>query len=448
MNKTTSSAPQSLRILGVFDVVAIMVGIIIGSGIFVIPAMVAGLLGSTQMIMWAWFLGGFLSLVGALCYAELASTYPKEGGDYFFLNHAYGEWAGFLYAWGRLWVIHTGNIAMMASIVGIYGSRIVSFSHSEDILSLSAIMILTIINCLGVRGGKWTQNIIVTIQLLGLLSVILAVMFVDAPMSEAAPPIELTFGNMFLALIFVQFCFGGWSDCAFVASEVKRPEKNILRSLIIGTLLVTVLYMLINWSILSVLGEQKAASSEAVIADVLNAGFGEWGGRLVTLVAIFVALASVNGMILTGGRIFHAFGSDYRLFTPFGIRDQQLNTPIFAFMIQSFIAIILVVSGEFEDLVLYTASAHWLFMIAVGISLFVFRFKEPNIERPYKVNLYPIIPIIYIASCAMLFYNAITYEKSRPIIGFLVVLSGIPFYFLSRFLSRGQREGMTTDNDN
>jgi len=441
MNTSNSSFSSSLRTLGVFDVVSIIVGIIVGSGIFMIPAWVAGLMGSPGMIMLAWLLGGLLSLAGALCYAELGSTYPREGGDYFFLNHAYGSWAGFLYAWGRLLVIHTGNIACMSYIAGTYAARLFPFPHADKILTLSAIVILTFVNCLGVREGKWAQNILAAAQTIALFGVAMVGFLVSTPSPEPPMPGGFSVESLLMALIFVQFCFGGWSDCAFVASEVKEPGKNILRSLVIGTLLVTVVYLLINGAILHALGTQLMAASKTAIADVLSLGFGKAGEVLVCLLAMNVALSSANGMILTGGRIFHAFGEDHALFRKLGTLSLRFQTPAAALIAQGVISAILTLSGRFEDLVTYTASAHWLFMTAVGTALFVFRRREPDVERPYRVSFYPLTPLVYIASCLLLLYGALNYARSSALLGFLIVLSGLPAYCLSRWREKQRYAG-------
>ncbi len=425
--------PKVERTLNAYDVSSIVVGIIIGSGIFVIPATVAGMLGSAKLILLAWLLGGALSFVGALCYAELASTYPKEGGDYFFLNHAYGSWAGFLYAWGRLIVIHTGNIATMAYIAGKYGNQLIPIPYGEQVFALTAVIVFTTINILGIREGKWTQNILTAGQVLGLLGVIAVAFFVEIPNQEPPMPDEVTFATFLMALIFVQFCFGGWSDCAFVASEVKNPGRNIIRSLFWGISIVTLLYLLINASIIHALGIQQMAASDAVMADVFELGLEQTGVRIISVIAIVAALGSLNGMVLTGGRIFHAFGVENPIFKKMGTRSYRFGTPVFALIVQCAISIILISSGHFEDLVVYTASAHWFFMIMIGIAIFVFRKWEPGIERPFRIPLYPVVPILYIASCCMLFYSTITYAGVYAAVGFGAIFTGLPLYYLSEW---------------
>ncbi len=428
------------RRLGVFDVVGIIVGIIIGSAIYKTPSSIAGLLGSTNWIMFAWILGGALSFVGGLCYAELASTYPREGGDYYFLHHTYGRWAGFLYAWGRLWVIHSGNIAMMAYIAGEYAEQLVAFPYARAIYALSAVIIFTGINCLGLRKGKWTQNTLAVLQIVGLALVILVAFFVAPPAepvpSHAEPATGITLGAFFLACIFVQLTFGGWSDCAFVAAEVRRPEKNILRALLIGLALVTGIYLLINAAVLRAFGPRGLSETNGFMSVLMEENLGTIGGRVMAIIVVICALASVNGMVLVGGRIYHAFGRHHTLFRFLGSWKEGASVPLAAFILQGVISCGLILSGKFEDLVIYTSAAHWLFMAMVGASLIILRFREPQVERPYRVPLFPILPIVYIAVCCMLIYSSFNYGNAiAPYgawIGFGLVAAGLPVYWISR----------------
>lgn len=444
---TSENRPVSTelkRTLGLYDVVSIIVGIIIGSAIYQTPTFIAGQLGSAFWIMAVWILGGVLSIIGALCYAELASAYPREGGDYFFLRHTYGGWAGFLYAWSRLWVIHSGNIALMAMIAGAYGSHLVDFSNAQMIYALLAVIVLTAINCLGLAEGKWTQNILATAQIVGLGGVILVAFFIVSPGAESKP-VELpafSLSSLFMASILVQFTFGGWSDCAFVASEVKQPEKNIFRALIIGVGIVTLVYCLINAALLYALGPAGMAVSTGIMAQIMEQGLGLFGGHLMAVIVVICALGSVNGMILVGGRIYHPFGRDHSLFRFFDQWNARSSVPLVAFVVQGIIAcfIIVLFGQEFEDMVTFTASAHWFFMALVGTSLIVLRFREPSVQRPFRVPWYPLIPILYIVVCCALFYSSFQYANSiakyGAWIGFALVLSGIPFYWISNLLKR------------
>ncbi|MBN2327333.1 MAG: amino acid permease [Candidatus Omnitrophica bacterium] len=438
-----NSTPLIKRSLGLFDVVCIIVGIIIGSAIYQTPSDIAGLLGSGKWIMLVWMMGGILSFLGALCYAELASAYPREGGDYFFLHHTYGSWAGFLYAWGRIWVIHSGNIAMMASIAGIYGEQLYAFPYAKTVYALAAVVGFTAINCLGLKQGKWTQNGLSAAQVLGLSGIILVAFFVSpqTPQSvQPAEPASFTFGAFFLSLIFVQLAFGGWSDCAFVAADIKNPGKNVLRALLIGLSVVTLIYCLVNAALLYSLGPKGMAESSGIMAKVMEMGLGPMGGRLMAAVVIICALGSVNGMVLVGGRIYHAFGRDHALFRFMGQWDSRSAVPTTALVVQGVISCILLLTSTFAQLVIYTSAAHWLFMAMVGVTLIILRRREPDVERPFRVPFYPFIPLMYLATCGMLLYSSFNYGNSiTPYgswIGFGIVIIGLPVYWISRRLTR------------
>ncbi len=443
MNKHETQNQHSIpRTLGVFDVICIIIGIIIGSSIYRTPSDIAGLLGSWELIMFAWVLGGGLAFIGALCYAELASAYPREGGDYFFLDHTYGLWAGFLYAWGRLWVIHSGSIAMMAFIAAEYGAQIVSFPGAKTAYALGAVIFFTILNCLGLNKGKWTQNILAILQVAGLTLVIGTAFFIvppAEPITSDSSSTGITIGAFFLATIFVQLTFGGWSDCAFVAAEVKNPQKNIFRALMIGLGIVTIIYVLINAALLRVFNPSELSSTNGFMSVLMEENFGLTGGTIMALIVIICALASVNGMVLVGGRIYHAFGQDHTLFRFLGSWNQQASVPYTAFLLQCAISCGLILWGTFEELVIFTAAAHWLFMAMVGLSLIILRFREPHIERPFYVPLYPIIPLLYIAVCVMLMYSSFNYGNAIAPYGawkgFALVLTGLPVYWISKWFA-------------
>ncbi|MBZ0257512.1 amino acid permease [bacterium] len=434
MNKPIASSESTKESLGVFDVVCIILGVIIGSAIFKTPSTIAALLGAPWLILCVWAAGGALSLVGGLCYAELASAYPKERGEYFYLTRAYGPWAGFLFAWARLAVIHTGNIASMAAIAAIYMAQFYSFAYCEIVYAVASIVLFTVINSIGLQQGKWMQNILSSVKVIGLVLIVIAVFSLPgAPQPEApSGPMELTFGAFFLAMVFVQFTFGGWSDCAFVTVEMRNPQRNVLRSMVIGIVLVTVIYMGVNVALLWGLGAQGMIASDAVVADYTALAWGEWGRRAVSALVIASALGAVNGMTLTGGRLFMTLGRDYKIFSALGKGVTANNAPLGALWAQCVISVVLVASGSFESLVTYTAGAHWLFLLLVGVSVFILRRIDPDVERPYRVHGYPVVPLIFIATSGMLLYSALDYAGWSSLIGFGLVLFGLVLYWVNR----------------
>lgn len=434
MNNNQPTVQSTRETLGVFDVVCIILGVIIGSAIFKTPSTIASLLGSPSIILLVWAAGGALSLVGGLCYAELASAYPRERGEYFYLGRAFGPWAGFLFAWARLVVIHTGNIAIMAAIAASYLAQFYSFAYCELVYSIGSIFIFTLINCFGLKQGKRTQNFLTSVKVIGLIVIVLAVLAI--PLSPApeqtTTQVDITLGGFFLALIFVQFTFGGWSDCAFVTVEMRNPQRNVLRSMVTGIVLVTFIYMFVNFALLYGLGVQGMIESDAVVADYTALAWGDLGRRAVSALVITSALGAVNGMTLTGGRLFMTLGRDYRIFSLLGKGVTSNQAPLGALWAQCLIAVALVASGNFETLVTYTAGAHWLFLLMVGVSVILLRRIDPDIERPYRVHGYPFVPILFIATSAMLLYSALDYAGWSSLIGFGLVLFGLVLYWLNR----------------
>jgi len=241
--------------LSLFDSTCIIVGIIIGAGIYETAPTVARCMGSGPGVLAIWLAGGFLALTGALCYAELATTYPREGGDYVYLTRAYGRWAGYIFGWSQLAVVRPGDIALMAFIFARYAQILFApFTDSRLFYAATAIVVLTAINILGVKAGKWTQNLLTVTKVLGLVGISIAGLAAPEQAATLAQPEAFTWGGLDLALILVLFTFGGWNEMAYVAAEIKRPNRNIVRALVIGTVAVTTLYLLINSAFLSALG--------------------------------------------------------------------------------------------------------------------------------------------------------------------------------------------------
>ncbi len=406
------------RELSLFDSTCIIVGIIIGAGIYQMAPDIAKGAGSAWGVLAIWVVGGLLSLAGALSYAELATAYPKEGGDYVYLSKAYGRWAGFLFGWAQLTVVRPGDIAIMAFAFATYGRTIYDplVAHpqiSQRLFAAAAVLVLTAINILGVRQGKWTQNLLTTAKTLGLLAIV-AVAVVAPRGAQAA--IEVNPLPMSLALIFVLFTYGGWNEMAYVAAEVKDPRRNIVRALAVGTTAVVTLYLLVNGAFLYTLGYKGLASSEAVASESISTVFPTVGSRLISALVCISALGAVNGLIFTGARISYALGADHRLFRALGHWDARTGTPVWALAVQGFIALCLILAfGGYIDAILYTAAAVYAFYLGTSLSVIVLRFREPDVERPYKVTGYPVTPLIFSAVCAFLIYSSLNYARAaRP----------------------------------
>lgn len=403
------------RELSLFDSTCIIVGIIIGAGIYQMAPDIAKGAGSAWGVLAIWVIGGLLSLAGALSYAELATAYPKEGGDYVYLSKAYGRWAGFLFGWAQLTVVRPGDIVIMAFAFATYGRTIYDplASHpqiSQRLFAAAAVLVLTIINILGVRQGKWTQNLLTTAKALGLLAIVAVAVLAPrgAPAAVEFDPLPMS-----LALIFVLFTYGGWNEMAYVAAEVKDPRRNIVRALVVGTAAVITLYLLVNGAFLYTLGYRGLAGSEAVASDSIATVFPTIGSRLISALVCISALGAVNGLIFTGARISYALGADHRLFRVLGHWDSRTGTPAWALAVQGLIALCLILAfGGYIDAILYNAAAVYAFYLGTSLSVIVLRFKEPDVERPYRVTGYPLTPLIFSGVCAFLIYSSLTYAKA------------------------------------
>lgn len=424
------------RELSLYDSTCIIVGIIIGAGIYQMAPDIARGAGSGWGVLAIWLAGGFLSFCGALCYAELASAYSDyEGGDYVYLNQAYGKWAGFLFGWAQLTVIRPGDIAIMAFAFATYGRAIYDplASHpqiSQRVFAAAAVVTLTLINIAGVKQGKWTQNLLTTVKALGLLAIVAAALATPGPRQT---PAEIETLPLSMALIFVLFTCGGWNEMAYVAAEVKNPGKNIVRALLSGMASVLVLYLLVNGAFLYTLGYKGLAASKAVAADCLEAAFPAIGSRLISALVCISALGAVNGLIFTGVRISYALGSDYRFFRRLGRWDRQRGTPLPALAVQGLIALCLIlVFGHYIDAILYTAAAVYTFYMATCLSVIVLRFRRPQIKRPYRVTGYPFTPLIFSGVCAFLIYSsvscALTFKPISLIVLGIVLTAGLVLY--------------------
>jgi amino acid transporter len=428
------------RQLTLFDSTCIIVGIIIGAGIYRTAPEVARGAGCWWGVLLIWLIGGLLSLCGAFVYAELGTAYPRAGGDYVYLTRAYGRWAGFLFGWLQLAVVRPGDIAVMAFIFADYFNKIPNpLSDSPTSLmgrlyACSAVAVLTAINVFGVRQGKWTQNFLTVVKALGLLAIV--VVGLVAPRAEVTTKTVEGF-PLSVALIMVLYTFGGWNEMAYVAAEVKNPKRNIARALVLGTVSVTVLYLLVNVAYLYALGYTGLATSKAVATDVVSTLFRETGGRLISVIVCISALGAVNGLVFTGARISYAVGAEHRAFRFLGRWDSSTGTPARALILQGILAITLVLAlGSFVEAILYAAAAVYLFYLCTTLAVVVLRWKEPDVERPYRVTGYPVTPFVFCTVCGFLIYGAFDYKPLISTVAVCIILLGLPIYWLTKERSK------------
>ena len=420
MSTNTPAATTPTPQLSQFDAVMIIVGIVIGGGIFALPPAIAGLTGSFDWMLAAWVGGALLSLVGALCYAEMAAAFPHAGGDYHFLTRAYGRDISFFFGWARVTVILTGSIALLSYVCGDYLTRVVSLGpYSSAIYATLVVVALTAINLVGLRESTRAQNLLTIIEVGGLVLVVIAGFVAQGPASAAPAATSSGMPAMFgLALVFVLFTFGGWNEAAYISAEVRGGQRSIVTVLIISICILAAIYLLVVFALVHGLGFDGLKASKAVGADVMKAAFGPFGEKLIGAMVAVAALTSINATMLVGARNNYALGRDWPLLAFMSRWQGKRNVPVMALLVQAVIALALVFIAAFEQggvrtLVEFTAPVFWGFLTLVGIGLFVLRQRVPQAPRPFKVPLYPLLPLAFVVTCAYLFYSSVTYAQSQ-----------------------------------
>jgi len=430
--------------LSVFDVGAMIVGIVIGAGIFRAPSIVASQVSSETVFLLLWLAGGIVSLIGALCYAELGSAYPNAGGEYYFLRRAFGGRLAFLFAWARMSVVQTGAIAAIGFVFGDYASQLYSLGpNSAAIYAAAGVVILTALNVAGTTQGKWLQNVLTIGLAIGILAVVAAGLTQTAAPAAAPAAGGSGLGFSGLAIIFIMLTYGCWNEAAYLTAEMQDSRRNIVRALVWGILIVTVLYLLMNYAYVSVLGLEGMKASKAVASDLMKASFGSAGAVVLCLIVIAASLSTMNATVFTGARTNYAVGRDYAIFGFLGRWNAGANAPVPALLLQGIVALALVIFASttkdgFETLVAYTAPAFWLFFLLTGVSLFLLRRQTPVNADPFRVPLFPLTPIVFCAMCTYMLYSSVQYAMSLGSaslgarLGIGVLLLGIPLAFLSR----------------
>jgi basic amino acid/polyamine antiporter, APA family len=429
-------------VLGLREAVTLIVGVVIGAGIFKAPSMVAGLSGTPQWMFAAWLLGGVVSLIGALCYAELCTAYPHAGGDYHFLQRAFGRQVAFLFGWARFSVITTGSIALLAFVFGDYMQQVLPLRLGAQwgpaAYALAAVAVLSLVNLRGIRAGSSTQTWLTAMEVAGLLLVVVAALVLvagngSAPAAAApatpagAAPSPAGFG---LAMVFVLLTYGGWNEAAYISAELRDRRRTMVRALVLSIVAITAIYLLVTWAYWHGLGLQGMARSEALAADLMRRAFGPAGQTLISVLVAIAALTSINATIIVGARTNYALGRDWTALGKLSLWDAGRGTPVNAMRLQAIAALALVLlgaatGGGFKAMVEFTAPVFWLFFLLTGLSLFVLRRREPEVTRPFRVPLYPLLPLVFVASCAYMLWSSLSYVYSQSLGGLNAAWIGV-----------------------
>lgn len=438
----------SRRQLTLLDTTSIVVGIVIGASIFRSPQLIAGMTGEVGLYFLAWALGGAISLLGSVCFAELATRYPEDGGPYAFLHRAFGGRASFFFAWTDFWLVRPGNVGAMALIFAPAFCSAVGMKLDELYVALGIVTAVTLLNMLGLRFGVWGQNVFTAAKVIGLILVILiglggafglfaktadsvgakaevvqAEAVSSAPAADSPPPqpFMARFASFWQAMVFVMFAYGGWSDMAMVGAEVRDPRRNLFRALVFGAGAVTTIYLLTNLAYYVSLGFGGILATQSPAKEVMSGAFGETAGRIMSGLICISCLGAIQGLIFTGARVQLAVGRDHRLFAWLGKWNALTQAPLRALAAQLVAAVLLLLAAwfragrdsgatddSFDQMVVYTGFVYWGSLLGVAAAFIVLRQRDGH-AGGFKTPWFPLMSFLFVATMAAMVYATVRY---------------------------------------
>jgi len=419
------------RRLGAFDATMIVMGGIIGSGIFINPHVVAQQLHTPALIVGAWLAGGVIALLGAFAYAELAALRPEVGGQYAYLRDAYHPSVAFLYGWALLLIVQSGGMAAVASTFARYALSLTRFSIPEWLIAVVTLLVLTLINCLGVRSGSNTQSALMLLKLAAIAMLIIAGATVVAPAAAAraaaAGPMSsdllLRFGA---AMTPVMFAYGGWQTASFVSGELARPRRDLPIGLLVGIIGVIALYVGVTYICVRALGADGLASSVTPASAVMRLAMGERGAHLIAAGVAISTLGFLSQSMLTAPRVYYAMAADGLFFRSVGRISARTQVPVVAIALQGIVAIVITLSGTYEQILSYVVSTDFIFFGLTGLALFIFRRRQP--PAGFRTPGHPVTTAIFTISCWIVVIATIVKSPVNSLIGFGILAAGLPAY--------------------
>jgi APA family basic amino acid/polyamine antiporter len=449
--KNDSKVIELRRDLGLWGAVSIVIGTVIGSGIFLVPRAMVLRVGTPSMVFVVWVFGGLLTLCGALSYAELAAAMPEAGGEYVYLREAYGPVWGFLYGWTQMWVAKSGSIATLAT--GFFYYLTTFFPHLDGVFytvplplgahgapldlrygqlfAMALILFLAGVNYFGVKVGGELQIIVTIVKVLLITFIIIAGLGFGKSHAETqvVTTHSLTVAGFFAALVAALWAYDGWNNVSMVASEIRRPQRSLPIALIGGTLAVIAIYLTANAAYFHVLSAQQVGASERVAADMMRSVVGQWGGAAVSVAAMISIFAALNGSILSGARVPYAMARDGRFFSAVGRVNAAYHTPGVSILALSAWSALLVLSGRYEQLFTYVIFASWILYGMTTAAVIVLRRKRPDLPRPYKTLAYPVLPVLFVLVAISLVLSTLFDSPRESLLGLAIIFLGLPFYF-------------------
>jgi APA family basic amino acid/polyamine antiporter len=449
---STPAAPSLQRVLGLWSAVSIVIGTVIGSGVFLVPSTMIAKVGSVKMLFAVWVVAGLLSLFGALTYAELAAALPEAGGEYVYLSAAYGPFWGFLYGWTQFWVAKSGSIATLAAGFYTYltafvpalgapvlvtpfhigpGGSLLEI-HYGQLVAIGVILILAAVNYAGVRAGGNVQVLVTAVKLILIAGIIAIGIFSGAGDFSHFSQHVVSVGGVagfFAAMVGALWAYDGWNNVSMVSSEIRQPERNLPRALIFGTAAVIVTYLLVNIAYFYVLSPGQVAASTRVAADMMSHLYGRAAAGAVTIAVLISIFAALNGSILSGSRVPYAMARDGLFFRTAAVVHPRFKTPGNSIVLLCLWSCIVVLSGWYDDLYNFVIFGSWILYLMTAVSVFVLRRKQPALPRPYRVIAYPVVPVLFSAVAALLLVSTFQTRPRESLMGLALMALGIPFYF-------------------
>jgi APA family basic amino acid/polyamine antiporter len=438
--------PRLVRRLGLFDATMIVMGGIIGSGIFMNPYVVARQVNTPFLILGVWALGGLIALTAAFIWAELAALRPEVGGQYAYLREAFHPSVAFLYGWALLLVIQTGGMAAVAVTFARYFVEFTNLPVADSPVAVLALASLTVVNCFGVRSGSTVQSVLMVLKILAIIALIVCGLLLAEPLSPPATqptgrlgqPISLDLLTAVgAAMVPVLFAYGGWQTASFVAGEIREPQKNLPRGLIIGVTGVVILYLAVNFVCIRLLGTSGLAATTTPASDVMRLALGETGARAIAAGIAISTLGFLSQGMLTAPRVYFAMSDDGLFFKAVGRLHPKTRVPIVAIALQGLLAIVIALSGRYEQILNYVVSVDFIFFGLTAVCIFVFRKRNQNrgpagTNATTRVPGHPVTTGLFVVICWLVVINTVYKYPENTLIGLAILLAGIPAYLFWR----------------